>query len=90
MSYRENEAKWEEDSKKNDALCSKHDLRLWLAYSICSDDYVLYMLYYRVSKVGILFELGEVSLWIFELGKVIFYIFELFELSYISVKEYVS
>ena len=25
--HRENEAKWE-DSKKNDALCSKHDLRL--------------------------------------------------------------
>ena len=50
--HRENEAKWEEDSKKNDALCSKHDLRLWLAYCICSDDYVLYMLYYRVSTVG--------------------------------------
>ena len=44
------------------------------------------MLYYRVSKVGIVFELGEVSLGIFELGKVTFYIFELFELSYISVK----
>ena len=31
------------------------------------------MLYYRVSKVGMVFELGEVSWGIFELGKVSFY-----------------
>ena len=47
------------------------------------------MLYYRVSTVGMVFELGEVSLGIFELGKVSFYIFELLELgesSYILVR----